>query len=145
MPVPIIITAAILAALVLMIVLYRRARRSPLFGDSLALPMIFIARPLVKLQGMLEKAAAYCDGVVEKTLHYPPGVTNDTWHGVLVIARNILLLVSSIILTADVYNMLQRLPLLFGGAGAVELPGSFAIPSSLLFVCMSALYGAVMH
>lgn len=39
--------------------------------------------------------------------------------------------------------MLQRLPLLFGGAGAVDLPGSFAIPSSLLFVCMTALYGAV--
>lgn len=143
MPVPILITAAIVAALVLLIVLYRRSRRSPLFGDSLAFPMIFIARPLVKLQGLFEKGASGCDKLVDRMLHYPPGVSNETTHGVLLIAWNVLLLVCSIILSADVYNMLERLPLLFGGAGAVDLPGSFAIPSSLLFVCMSALYGSV--
>ncbi len=143
MPVPIIIAAAILAALVVMIVLYRRARRSPLFGDSLAFPMIFFARPLVKAQGMLEKGAVGCEKLVEKTLLYPYSIAPDTPVGVLVIAWSVLLLVCSIILSADVYNMLERLPLLFGGAGAVDLPGSFAIPSSLLFVCMSALYGSV--
>ncbi len=145
MPVPILVAATILAALVLLIVLYRRARYSPLFGDSLAFPMIFVARILVKPQGMLEKAAHYSNGVVEKSLRYPPGVTvtDDAWQGVAVIARIILFVVCSIVLTGDVYGMLQRLPLLFGGAGTVSLPGSFVIPSALLFICMSALYGAV--
>jgi hypothetical protein len=129
-------------ALVLLL-LYVIAIRLPLVGNALAFLCVVVARPLVTIQGMLEKAAAYCDDVVEKTLRYPPGITDDTWHGVLVIARNIILMVSSIILTADVYNTLQSLPLLFGGAGVVDLPGSFAIPSSLLFVCMSALYGSV--
>src|SRR6266566_944092 len=112
MPVPILVAATILAALVLLIVLYRRARYSPLFGDSLAFPMILVARILVKPQGMLEKAAHYSNGVVEKSLRYPPGVTvtDDTWQGVAV---------------------------------TVSLPGSFVVPSALLFICMSALYGAV--
>ncbi len=129
-------------ALVLL-VLYLVARRIPVFGDSLAFLCVFAARVLVTLQGMFERAGNYSYEVFERSLCYPAGVARDAWHGVLVISRNIILAVSSIILTADIYNMLQRLPLLFGGAGAVDLPGSFAIPSSLLFVCMTALYGAV--
>src|SRR6266699_1628955 len=137
----ILVIAAIAAGA--LIVLYMLARRYPLFGDSLAFPMIFVVRPLVTLQKMLESAGRYCHGVFEKSLNYPPGVIGDAWHGVNVIARNILLNISSIIITGDVYGTLQTLPLLFGGAGAVDLPGSFAIPSALLFVSMSALYGAV--
>src|SRR5437588_6606124 len=131
-----------IAALVLLL-LYLIAIRLPLVGNALAFLCVLVARPLVTIQGMCEKAAAYCDGVVEKTLRYPPGIENDTWHGVLVIARNIILMVSSIILTGDLYGVLQFTPILYGGAGGVDLPGSFAIPSSLLFVCMSALYGSV--
>ena len=130
-----------IAALVFLL-LYMIAIRVPILGNALAFLSVFVARPLVKIQGMFEKAAAYCDGVVEKTLRYPPGVTNDTWHGILVIARNIILMVSSIILTADVYNTLQSLSLFFGGAGGVDLPFAFAVPSSLLFALMSALYGS---
>jgi hypothetical protein len=129
-------------ALVLLL-LYVIAIRLPLVGNALAFLCVVVARPLVKIQSMFEKAAAYCDDVVEKTLRYPPGITGDTWHGVLVIARNIILMVSSIILTGDLYGVLQFTPILYGGAGAVDLPGSFAIPASLLFVAMSALYGAV--
>src|SRR6266566_4209452 len=128
-------------ALVLLL-LYLVAIRLPIVGNALAFLCVFVARPLVTIQAMFEKAAAYCDGVVEKTLRYPPGVTNDTWHGILVIARNIILMVSSIILTADVYNTLQSLSLFFGGAGGVDLPFAFAVPSSLLFALMSALYGS---
>src|SRR6267154_928868 len=102
-----------IAALVLLL-LYLIARRVPILGDALAFLCVLVARPLVTIQGICEKAARYCDGVVEKTLRYPPGVTSDTWHGILVIARNIILMVSSIILTADVYNTLQSLSLFFG-------------------------------
>ena len=62
---------------------------------------------------------------------------------VYVIARMMLFVVSSIILTGDLYNTLQSTPLLFGGAGAVDLPGSFVIPSALLFVMLGALYGII--
>ncbi len=142
MLVTILIVSAIGAAV--LIVLYLIARLSPpVVGESISFPFIVVARPWVILQEILEKGALYCDGVLEKTLRYPAGVTSDTWHGVLVIARIIILAVSNTILDADVYNTLQSLPLWFGGAGAVSLPGSFAIPSALLFVCMSALYGAV--
>src|SRR4051794_39054615 len=111
MPVPILVAAAFVAALVFLSVLYRRARHSPLFGDSLAFPLIFVARPLVKLQGMGEKAAAYCNGVVEKSLRYPSNVSADVWHGVSVIARNVMFAVCSLVLLGDLYGMLQRLPL----------------------------------
>lgn len=131
-----------IATLVLLL-LYLIARRFPMIGEALAFLCVFVARLFVKLQGMLEKAGAYCYNVFEKTLHYPPNVASDSWQGVHVIARIILFLVSSIVLVGDLYNTLQSLPLLFGGAGAVSLPGSFAIPSALLFVAMSALYGAV--
>lgn len=89
-------------ALVLL-VLYILARLFPVFGDSLAFLCTFVARILVTLQGMLEKAGRYCYEVFEKSLRYPAGVTSDAWHGVLVIARNIILAVSSIILTADTF------------------------------------------
>src|SRR2546429_247317 len=143
MPVPIIVAAAIVAALVLMIVLYRRARRSPLFADSVSFPLILIVRPAVILQKLLEKVAAYCGEVVKKSLHYPPHVESDVTHIIHVLARIILLAVSSIILCGDLYNLLLSIPILYGGVGGVSLPGGFAIPSALLYACMSALYGEI--
>src|SRR6266851_159269 len=137
----ILVIAAIFAAVLL--VLYMLSRRFPMIGEALAFLCVVGARVFVKIQGMHEKAGAYCHGVFEKTLHYPSQVASDTWQGVPVIARMMLLLVSSIVLVGDLYNTLQSVPLLFGGTGAVSLPGSFAIPSALLFVAMSALYGAV--
>src|SRR5713101_2657835 len=135
-----ILVAAAIGAVVL-IVLYMLARLLPsVVADSISFPFIFVARPLVKLQEMLERAGKYCYGVFEKSLNYPPGVISDAWHGVGVIARNILFLVSSIIITGDGFGTLQVVPLLFGGAGEVKLPGSFAVPTALLFVCMSVLY-----
>lgn len=121
--------------------LYLVARFVPIFGDALAFICVLLARIFVTLQKMLEKAGNYCYEVFEKSLRYPAGVTDDTWHGVHVIARIILLLVSSIILLGDLYGTLQTLPILFGGAGSVSLPGSFAIPSALLFVAISVMYG----
>ncbi len=131
------------ALVVVLIVLYMLARRFPLFGESLAFVCTFVARLLVTGQDVCEKAATYCSTVFAKSLQYPPHVTDDIWHGMYVISRLLLFLVSGIILTGDVYGMLQALPLLFGGAGAVSLPGSFIIPSALMFVAMSALYGSV--
>ncbi len=140
MPVPIIVAVAIIAAFVVLTVLYRLARRDPLTADALSFPLILVVRPTVVLQRLLERGAAFCDLVVEKSLRYPPGVTDDTFHGVHVIARLLLLLVSSVVLLGDLYGTLQTLPILFGGAGGVSLPGSFAIPSALLFVCMTVMY-----
>src|SRR2546421_2429059 len=93
------------ALVVVLIVLYMLARRFPLFGESLAFVCTFVARLLVTIQGACEKAGRYCSTVFAKSLQYPPHVTDDTWHGVSVMSRLLLLQVSGIILTGDVYGM----------------------------------------
>src|SRR5437879_547947 len=99
-------------------ILYMLARLfSPLVGESLAFPMIVIFRPAVALQKMLERCADFCNGIVEKSLRYPPQVAGDMWDGVGAIARNIIFLVSSNILTGDMFLTVQRSPILFGGDG----------------------------
>src|SRR5712692_4566704 len=128
-------------AALLLLALYLLCRRFPVLGEGIGFLCILVARPLVKLQWGAEAAAALFLRASQASLNYPPGVTNDVWCGVFVIARNTLFVVCTIILNGDLYNTLQTVPLLFGGAGAVDLPGSFAIPSALLFVMTGALYG----
>jgi len=144
MPVWIIILLACLSAFVVLVVLYRRARRSALTADSLSFPLILVTRPAVMLQRLFERVAEFCGGVVEKSLRYPAHIASDVWSGVSSIAKTIMFAVCTVVNIGDIYGMMQRLPLLFGGAGAVALPGSFVIPSALLFICMTALYGAVL-
>lgn len=128
-------------ALVVLLAVYLLCRRFPVCGEGLGFLCILIARPLVTLQWFVEAAAVWCAAASQASLNYPPGVTSEAWYGVYVIARVLLFDVCSIILTGDLYNTLQSTPLLFGGAGAVDLPGSFAIPSALLFVMTGAIYG----
>jgi hypothetical protein len=129
--------------LFVLLALYLLCRRFPVLGDGLGFLCTLQARLLVKLQWFLEAAAVTFLRFAEGSLLYPPDVTDDAWYGVYVIARIILFVVCSIILIGDVYNTLQSIPILFGGVGAVDLPGSLAIPSAFLFVAMGALYGVV--
>ncbi len=96
-------------AAVVLLLLYLLTRRFPTLGDAFAFLCVLVGRPFVKIEWVLKEGGAYFYLMFEKSLQYPPNV-DDTWKGVYVIARLILLLVCSIILTADVYNMLERLP-----------------------------------
>src|SRR5712691_4347930 len=107
--------AALAASL---LILYLLACLFRWVADRVTVPFfILVARPFVKSELGLKEVGSYFYLAFEKSLQYPPHLMGDTWQGVYVIARFVLFLVCSIILTADVYNMLERLPLLFGGAG----------------------------
>src|SRR2546423_1577923 len=121
MPVPIIVLLAVLAALVVLSILYRTARLRPLFAESLAFPMIVVVRPFAMLQKMLERCADFCNGIVGKSLRYAPQGAGDMWEGVGAIARNITLLASSTILSGALFQTIERSPILFGGHGGVDL------------------------
>lgn len=130
------------AFVVILLLLYLVSSRFSVLGESLAFVCVVGARLFVCLQEWAQKARRSLQAALHASLAYPPFASQDCWQGLGVTARLMYLLLGSCVLLGDWYTTLQAIPALFGISSAPPpLRVDFSIPSAIVFLAVSALYG----
>lgn len=130
--------------IVVLILNYLLCLRFPRVGDAQAFICVLVVRLLVKIQWACEHAATYVDSLFERSLRFPPGVPGgECFAGIAVVARLIYLTVSALIFLGETDNTLLAQSALWQTATTIQL-GGVGIASAALFLCTSALFGAVL-
>ncbi|MGH2495787.1 MAG: hypothetical protein ACRDIV_13900 [Ktedonobacteraceae bacterium] len=130
-------------ALVVLTVYYLCCTKFSRLGHSQAWIMIVASRLLVRLQWSCQRAASYLGALFERSLHFPGVPVGECFAGIAIVARLIILAVSSVVIDGEASSTLSAQSALWGTSSNYQL-GAIELVSSAQFVATAALFGAIL-